>query len=122
MVYLHSMMKLLPGDERSGIEFIVRQLYVVIIFATLYWIAGYIHKKFPEYDPLVRTTWAEDEKEAEKEAKDPWSFFDCFYFALVTQTTVGYGDLVPRTRLMRYICLFQLLTIYGVLALSWIKV
>ena len=120
MVYLHSMMKLLPGDEKSGIEFIVRQLQVVIIFAFLYWIAGYIHKAYPEYDPIVRTTWAEDKNEAKKEADDPWSFYDCFYFALVTQTTVGYGDLVPRTRLMRHICLCQLLTIYGVLALSWI--
>lgn len=26
-----------------------------------------------------------------------WSYVDAFYFTSVTMTTVGYGDLVPRT-------------------------
>ena len=121
MVFLHSIMKLLPGDKKSGIEFIVRQLQVVIVFAFLYWIAGYIHKKYPEYDPIIYTHWREkSKKDLKKDTETPWSFYDCFYFSLVTQTTVGYGDLIPRTRVMRGISICQLLTIYGVLALSWI--
>ena len=44
--------------------------------------------------------------------------FDCFYFSLVTQTTVGYGDIIPHTRFMRIINIFQMFSIYGIIATS----
>ena len=121
---LISAIKLLPGNKKSGIEFIIRQLQVVIAFAFFYWIAGHFHKKFPNYDPLLKPKIGEIESEKEKkELKTdfaPWSFGECFYFSLVTQTTVGYGDMVEHTRISRIINILQLLTIYGVLAISWV--
>jgi len=51
---------------------------------------------------------------------DHISFFDCVRFSLVTQTTVGYGALVPTHPLTQYINMLQLMTIYGVLILSFI--
>ena len=42
-----------------------------------------------------------------------------YYLAQVI-TTVGYGDMVAHTRISRIINVLQLLTIYGVLAVSWI--
>lgn len=46
---------------------------------------------------------------------DPWlqrsnyqtlSYFECFYLIMVTMSTVGFGDLVPRTSLGRAFILF----------------
>ena len=119
-----SAIKLLPGNKNSGLEFIIRQLQVVIIFAFFYWMAGHFHKRYPAYDPLLKPKIGEIESEKEKkELKtdfEPWSFAECFYFSLVTQTTVGYGDMVAHTRISRIINVLQLLTIYGVLAVSWV--
>lgn len=50
--------------------------------------------------------------------KKPITFFDCLHFSLVTQTTVGYGALVPTHNLTKIINILQLLTIYGVIIIS----
>lgn len=63
---LISAIKLLPGNKKSGIEFIIRQLQVVIAFAFFYWIAGHFHKKYPNYDPLLKPKIGEIESEKEK--------------------------------------------------------
>jgi hypothetical protein len=46
------------------------------------------------------------------------SFMDFLYFSLVTQTTVGYGGIIPTKNITRMINLVQLLTIYGVIAIT----
>ena len=39
--------------------------------------------------------------------------FECIYYSLVTQTTVGYADIIPKsTSLMKHITIFQLLSIF----------
>ena len=126
-LYMNPLMaaiKLLPGDKKSGIEFIIRQLQVVIAFAFFYWLAGHFHKQYPDYDPVIKPKIGEIESEKERKEMEkeyiPWSFAESFYFSLVTQTTVGYGDMVSHTRISRIINVLQLLTIYGDLAVSWI--
>ena len=38
---------------------------------------------------------------------------DCIYYSLVTQSTVGYADIIPKdTSLMKHITIFQLLSIF----------
>jgi len=121
---LISAIKLLPGNKKSGLEFIIRQLQVVLAFAFFYWLAGHFHKRYPDYDPIIKPKIGEIESEKERKEMEkdytPWSFGESFYFSLVTQTTVGYGDMVSHTRISRIINILQLLTIYGVLAFSWV--
>ena len=48
------------------------------------------------------------------------SFFDCIRFSLITQTTVGYGSLIPKHPITETINIIQLMTIYGVIILSFV--
>lgn len=38
-----------------------------------------------------------------------WSFLDFFYFSASTQTTLGFGDILPNSTLVRMIVIFQVL-------------
>ncbi len=40
---------------------------------------------------------------------EDWSLFDSLYFSVITLTTVGYGDLVPKTNVGRLFTIFLLL-------------
>jgi len=40
--------------------------------------------------------------------EEDWAWIDSFYFAIVSITTVGYGDLVPRQEATRLFLIFYL--------------
>jgi len=46
------------------------------------------------------------------------NFFSCFWFIIITMTTVGYGDLYPRTLLGRTLNIF--ISLYGICIVSMI--
>jgi len=85
---------------------IISHLKIIILFGVLYWIGGKIESY---YGMKV----IEDGEETD-ELINPISLFDAFYFSLVTQTTVGYGDTIPESRLTQVINIMQLLSIFGV--------
>ena len=48
-----------------------------------------------------------------------WNFLDFLYFSVITQTTVGYGDILPNSTTIRCIVMIQsilgiILTVFGV--------
>jgi hypothetical protein len=49
---------------------------------------------------------------------DIWSFWDFLYFSTITQTTVGYGDILPNSTVVRMIVVCQILFGYLVIAIA----
>eukprot|EP00929_Paragymnodinium_shiwhaense_P037902 TRINITY_DN20106_c0_g1_i1.p1 TRINITY_DN20106_c0_g1~~TRINITY_DN20106_c0_g1_i1.p1 ORF type:complete len:570 (+),score=134.90 TRINITY_DN20106_c0_g1_i1:149-1858(+) len=47
-----------------------------------------------------------------------WSFADSIYFASVTMTTVGYGDVLPKEDAAKLFCIFYMIIAFGVVASS----
>jgi len=59
-----------------------------------------------EYDP-VDSVW----KRVGEDYESPFSnFFNCIYFTLVTGTTLGYGDMYPKTYVGKVVSLLTVFT------------
>jgi len=53
----------------------------------------------------------------ESQPADVWTFFDFMYFSLISQTTVGYGDMLPNSTSVRMLVTTQVLTGYAMLVI-----
>ena len=50
--------------------------------------------------------------------KKKYSMQDCMYFSLITQTTVGYGDIISYSENAKIVNMIQLISIFFISALS----
>ena len=67
----------------------------------------------PEYDPKLSSEVDPKVEQISENVttKEPLqAFFDRFYFAVVTGTTLGYGDIQPASNKVKIITLLQLIT------------
>ena len=49
-------------------------------------------------------------------AVEKWSWLDAYYFCVVTLTTVGYGDIVPKTPLGKFATTIYIILGVGIIA------
>ena len=92
------------GKGRSALYFLISQLSAVIFFGILYWvienISPGVHFKGVKSDPAGHL------------------FSDFFYYSMVTQSTVGYGDIVPVSNFARGAAMIQMVRVYAGLSLT----
>lgn len=86
------------------IKFIAHQLAVVLLFTALYYIGD-----------LYVSYYEKDAKGFKHSNKKRLTLFDYFRFSLITQTTVGYGEMSASHTITEIINTIQLLTIYGII-------
>lgn len=106
--------------------FFFQHMFLIVFFSICYYVAHHyiISSQTHHVDSIVTGGLIHAYNDASVPGvnnitgKKPVTFFDCFHFSLVTQTTVGYGALVPTHNLTKIINILQLLTIYGVIIIS----
>ena len=98
-IYMISLIKASEG----GIDFVVFvfwQLIMVLIFGFAYWILAHANRcpsgNNCEFYGLGSHS----------------SLMDFFYYSLTTQTTVGFGDIVPMSKIARFLSMLQMTMIY----------
>ena len=79
-------------------------LIIAILFSIVYYTIQFISN-----DSFVRSMNQESEKDPRV---NNFSFLECIHFSLVTQSTLGYGDMIPKRNIAVIINSMQILTIY----------
>ena len=49
---------------------------------------------------------------------DIYTLFDAFYFTTATHTSIGYGDITPKTRKLRLITSIHMLIVFSLILVS----
>jgi len=86
---------------RGSIVFFVSQLSEVIIFALIYW-------ALETYDPGKNYNGIDCDKD------DSWcsQAIKFFYYSLCIQSTIGYGDITPKSEKARLLNMAQIILVY----------
>ena len=91
-------------------NFFLSNLIMVLFFTFLYNLVNYYESESGKKSSF------------DKKPVKNYSFFEWFYFSLVTQTTVGYGNNVEKmipanSKLQRFINMIQMLSIFGLITI-----
>jgi len=98
-----------PITRKSDNDKIMNNILGHTLFIILFGIFYYLTHLYLEKDGFVK---ANSEKEI--------SLWDCIHFSIVTQTTVGYGGLIPMGPIMKFVNAIQLFTIFGIIVINLI--
>tara|TARA_B100002051_G_C16204248_1_gene378094 strand:+ start:114 stop:413 length:300 start_codon:yes stop_codon:yes gene_type:complete len=92
-------------SQKRTIHFIKLQIFLILLFTILYYIVAKIGKKNSHFIDNV----------------PPFDLRDGLYLSLVTHSTVGYGDIAPRSNLARMVASIQMITIIFSYALYFVS-
>ena len=85
---------------------LVIDIIVVILFSVLYY-----YLQFRIKDSFVRST--EETEKLPKNVKN-FTFLECLHFSVVTQTTLGYGDMIPTGNIPTLLNTIQIVSLYAI--------
>jgi len=99
--------------KNKGPKFLLLHFSVVLLFTILYWVS----EKFLINYPYIA------KKYNLGSSGYPATLYECFYFSLLTQTTIGYG--VPenindgeKNKLIELVNIIQMISIFFLLAVT----
>ena len=93
---MKTFLKMLTFSEHGNKKFVMHNLIIILLFTVIY-------KHVAKYYGT------------ENEKNDFSDIEDCFYFTIVTHFGIGYGDIVPESKLMKRICIVQILLVFLVI-------
>lgn len=97
-------MVLFPSIKNKHVQFFLRNILFILIFSIIYYFAfKYIDNSYYFADNIKQ-----------KEI----SFIDFLFFSISTQTTIGFGNIVPRHDLIKIIISIQLLLSIALLVMT----
>ena len=94
--------EILKNIKERHLSSFSRHIFIIVLFALFYYA---LNKNIPDSFHYNKT-------------HGDLTLLDFIYFSLVTQTTVGYGDIAPIHKYARMGCMLQLLTTYAVVIIS----
>ena len=83
-------------QKNKKIRFLVITLVLIILFTIIYWMLGSSDNFNFNFNPNNPNN------------QNNLTFLDALYFTLVTQSTIGYGDITAKSQLMRGIASIQI--------------
>jgi hypothetical protein len=98
----YNTLNLIGVPKNKKLRFVAHHLLFIALFGILY----YITMVYIELDGF---------KKIDNSSVTLW---DCIHFSLVTQTTVGYGGILPMGPVTKIVNAIQLLTIFGVIVIN----
>jgi len=104
------LLKMFKSGE-TLLMFLLTQLTMIIVFAFAYWMLSHA-KPCPAGKPNCHFYGLGPHS----------SLLDFFYYSLSTQTTVGYGDIVPMSKHARLMSMVQMSMIYLGIGITEVKI
>lgn len=49
---------------------------------------------------------------------DCWSIFDSFYYTTATHTSIGFGDITPKNRMIRLITSLHMIIVFALIIIN----
>lgn len=80
--------------DKNKYTYLILYFLSVIIFGIIYWFLG--NTETLNFDKQTNDN------------NDNITFLNALYFSIITQTTTGYGDISPKSKLLRMISFIQL--------------
>ena len=92
---MKTLIKILKFREHNK-TFILHNLIIILFFT-------YFYKQAAKYYGT------------KMEKKNFKTMEDCFYFTIITHFGVGFGDIVPESKIMKRLCMLQIILVFLVL-------
>lgn len=99
---------------RSLLGLVSLYIELIVLFATIYFLFALLDSQTPHLKGIHQVWWLDPMGEKPQPIfimeNAFYAFLDCFHFSVVTAATVGYGDIVPNSPMVKLLVDLQILS------------